>query len=29
LMSIRTFKSVPFEAANDISITIKYTVYTE
>lgn len=29
LMSVRTFKSVPFEAANDISITIKYTVYTE
>lgn len=29
LFSIRTFKSVPFEAANDISITIRYTIYIE
>lgn len=29
LFSIRTFKSVPFEAANDISITIRYTLYME
>lgn len=27
LFSIRTFKSVPFEAANEISITIRYTIY--
>lgn len=26
LFSIRTFKSVPFEAANEISVTIRYTV---
>jgi hypothetical protein len=29
LMTIRTFKSVPFEVANDISITIRYTIFTE
>jgi len=29
LLSIRCFKSVPFEAANDISITIRYTLFTE
>lgn len=27
--SIRTFKSVPFEAANEISITIRYTIFIE
>ena len=27
LMSIRTFKSVPFEIANDVSITIRYTIF--
>lgn len=25
--SLRTFKSVPFEAANEISITIRYTIF--
>jgi hypothetical protein len=29
IFSIRTFKSVPFEAANDISVTIRYTVFIE
>jgi hypothetical protein len=29
VLSLRTFKSVPFEAANDITITIRYTLYTE
>jgi len=29
LFSIRTFKSVPFEAANDISVTIRYTIFIE
>lgn len=29
VLSLRTFKSVPFEAANDVSITIRYTIYTE
>lgn len=29
LMAIRTYKSVPFEAANDISVTIRYTIYIE
>jgi len=29
LFSIRTFKSVPFEAANEISVTIRYTIYIE
>jgi len=27
VMSIRTFKSVPFEIANDVSITIRYTIF--
>ena len=29
VMSIRTFKSVPFEIANDVSITIRYTIFME
>ncbi len=29
LFSIRTFKSVPFEAANEIAVTIRYTIYIE
>jgi hypothetical protein len=29
LFAIRTFKSVPFEAANDISVTIRYTIFLE
>lgn len=29
LFAIRTHKSVPFEAANDISVTIRYTIYIE
>lgn len=29
VLSIRTFKSVPFEAANDITVTIKYTLFME
>lgn len=29
LLSIRTFNSVPFVAANNISITIRYTLFTE
>lgn len=29
LMSIRCFKSVPFEAANEITVTIKYTIFME
>lgn len=29
LFSIRCFKSVPFEAANEIAITFRYTVYFE
>lgn len=29
LYAIRTFKSVPFEAANEISITFRYTVFIE
>lgn len=29
LLSIRTFKSVPFVAANDITLTVRYTLYTE
>ena len=29
LMTIRTFKSVPFEVANDVTITIRYTIFTE
>lgn len=28
-MTVRTFKSVPFEVANDVSITIRYTIFTE
>lgn len=27
--SMRAFKSIPFEAANDISITIRYTIFIE
>lgn len=27
LFSIRTFKSVPFEVANEISVTIRYTIF--
>lgn len=29
LFAIRTFKSVPFDAANDISVTIRYTIFIE
>lgn len=29
LMSIRCYKSVPFEIANDVSVTIRYTIFTE
>lgn len=29
LFSLRTFKSVPFEAANEISVTIRYTIFIE
>lgn len=29
VFSLRAFKSVPFEAANEISITIRYTIYIE
>lgn len=29
VLSLRTFKSVPFEAANNISVTIRYTIFTE
>lgn len=29
LFAIRTFKSVPFEASNDISVTIRYTIFIE
>lgn len=29
LFAIRTHKSVPFEAANDISVTIRYTIFIE
>lgn len=29
LFAMRTFKSVPFEAANEISITIRYTIFIE
>lgn len=29
LFAIRTFKSVPFEAAEDISVTIRYTIFIE
>jgi hypothetical protein len=29
LFSIRTFKSVPFEAANEIAVTIRYTIFIQ
>jgi hypothetical protein len=29
VLSLRTFQSVPFEAANDISVTVRYTIFTE
>lgn len=29
LLSIRCFKSIPFEVANDVSVTIRYTIYME
>lgn len=29
VMTVRTFKSVPFEVANDTTITIRYTIFTE
>lgn len=29
LMTVRTFKSVPFDSAEDITITIRYTIFTE
>lgn len=29
VLSIRTFKSIPFEVANDVSVTIRYTIYME
>lgn len=29
VLSIRAFKSVPFEVANDVSITIRYTLFME
>lgn len=29
LFSTRTFKSVPFEAANEITVTIRYTIFIE
>lgn len=29
VFSLRTYKSVPFEAANDIAVTIRYTIYIE
>ena len=29
MFAIRTYKSVPFEAKNNISVTIRYTVYVE
>ena len=29
LFAMRTFKSVPFDAANDLSITIRYTIFIE
>ena len=29
LFAMRTFKSVPFEAANEISVTIRYTIFIE
>lgn len=29
IFSIRTFKSVPFEASNEIAVTIRYTIFIE
>lgn len=29
LYAMRTFKSVPFEAADDVAITVRYTIYIE
>jgi hypothetical protein len=29
LFAIRTYKSIPFESSNDISVTIRYTIYIE
>lgn len=29
LFAMRTYKSVPFEAANDITLTVRYTIYVE
>lgn len=29
VLSVRTFSSVPFQAANDITINVRYTIYTE
>jgi len=29
LFAVRTYKSIPFEAANDISLTVRYTIYVE
>lgn len=29
LFALRTFKSVPFESANEISVTIRYTIFIE
>lgn len=29
VMSLRTFKSVPFEVANDVNITVRYTIFLE
>lgn len=29
LFAMRTFKSVPFDASNDLSITVRYTIYIE
>lgn len=29
VFSLRTFKSVPFEAANDINVTVRYTIILE
>jgi hypothetical protein len=29
VLSLRTFNSVPFQAANDVTVTIRYTIFTE
>lgn len=29
LFSIRTFKSIPFEAANDVTVTVRYTIFLQ